>query len=153
MLDNITDSFLRIITLHQFNNSLQFVNSMETVFYNTWTTKILMILLYVLGYNCLMITVSEKGYHVKKITEPSIVILDLETTGLSKLLNSERKTLEFEKQITILHNWHLFFSLWRNNSSYNTNCGHEIQFEKTVFKIYLSRTFDFTYCREAYRYK
>lgn len=57
-----------------------------------------MILPYVLGYNCLMITVSEIGYHVKKITEPSIVILDLETTGLSKLLKSEKKTLEFEKK-------------------------------------------------------
>lgn len=58
-----------------------------------------MILPYVLGYNCLMITVSEIGYHVKKITEPSIVILDLETTGLSKLLKSEKKTLEFEKKL------------------------------------------------------
>lgn len=39
----------------------------------------------------MMITVSERGYHVKRSTEPSIVILDLETTGLSKLLKSEEK--------------------------------------------------------------
>lgn len=52
-----------------------------------------MILPYVarLGNNCMMITVSEIGYPVKKITEPSIVILDLETTGLRKLLKSEEK--------------------------------------------------------------